>query len=77
MDQVQIGWPAVAGVAEGKARQDRKADAASRLRRCLVLAIQRRRQRLALSRLDRHQLDDIGLTSEQALEEARKPFWRR
>ena len=77
MDQVQTGWPAVAGVAEGKARRDGKADAASRLRRCLVLAIQRRRQRLALSRLDRRLLDDIGLTPAQASEEARKPFWHR
>jgi uncharacterized protein YjiS (DUF1127 family) len=36
----------------------------------------RRRQRLDLSRLDRHLLDDIGLTAERAMTEARKPFWR-
>lgn len=37
---------------------------------------QRRRQRLDLSRLDRRLLDDIGLTAERAMIEARKPFWK-
>jgi uncharacterized protein YjiS (DUF1127 family) len=39
---------------------------------------ERRRQRLALRELadDKHFLDDLGLTREQALDEAAKPFWR-
>jgi uncharacterized protein YjiS (DUF1127 family) len=38
----------------------------------------RRRQRDALADLaeDKHLLADIGLTREQALREAGKPFWR-
>jgi uncharacterized protein YjiS (DUF1127 family) len=38
----------------------------------------RRRQRNALANLaeDKHLLADIGLTREQALREAGKPFWR-
>jgi uncharacterized protein YjiS (DUF1127 family) len=39
---------------------------------------ERRRQRDALRELagDRHLLDDLGITREQALDEAAKPFWR-
>lgn len=39
---------------------------------------ERRRQRAALRDLaeDTHLLDDLGLTREQALREAAKPFWR-
>jgi len=39
---------------------------------------ERRRQRIALRELadDRHFLNDLGLTREQALAEAAKPFWR-
>ena len=39
---------------------------------------ERRRQREALRKLadDKHLLDDLGLTREQALDEAAKPFWR-
>jgi len=38
----------------------------------------RQRQRLALRDLadDPHLLNDLGLTRQQALEEADKPFWR-
>ena len=36
----------------------------------------RRRQRQALLVLEDHLLDDIGLTREQAEQEARKPFWK-
>jgi uncharacterized protein YjiS (DUF1127 family) len=36
----------------------------------------RRRQRQALLELDDHLLDDIGLTREQAEQEARKPLWK-
>ena len=40
--------------------------------------LERRRQRAALRDLaeDTHLLDDLGLTREQALREAAKPFWR-
>jgi uncharacterized protein YjiS (DUF1127 family) len=39
---------------------------------------ERRRQRIALRELadDKHFLGDLGLTREQALTEAGKPFWR-
>jgi uncharacterized protein YjiS (DUF1127 family) len=39
---------------------------------------ERRRQRTALRELadDKHFLSDLGLTREQALHEANKPFWR-
>jgi uncharacterized protein YjiS (DUF1127 family) len=38
----------------------------------------RQRQRATLRELadDPHMLDDLGLTRQQALEEADKPFWR-
>jgi uncharacterized protein YjiS (DUF1127 family) len=38
----------------------------------------RQRQRQALRELadDQHRLNDLGLTRQQALEEADKPFWR-
>ena len=37
---------------------------------------QRSKQRSALESLDRRLLNDIGLSREQAVEEASKPFWR-
>ena len=39
---------------------------------------ERRRQRIALWELadDKRFLDDLGITREQALNEAAKPFWR-
>ena len=39
---------------------------------------ERQRQRAALRELadDPHRLNDLGLTRQQALEEAGKPFWR-
>ena len=36
----------------------------------------RRRQRQALLQLEDHQLSDIGLSREQAEQEAHKPFWK-
>ena len=36
----------------------------------------RQRQRRALVELDDRQLRDIGKTREEALQEARKPFWK-
>jgi uncharacterized protein YjiS (DUF1127 family) len=36
----------------------------------------RRRQRQALLALEGHLLADIGVTREQAEQEARKPFWK-
>jgi uncharacterized protein YjiS (DUF1127 family) len=38
--------------------------------------IQRSRQRKQLVRLDKHLLDDIGLTEEQVKNEISKPFWK-
>lgn len=38
--------------------------------------MKRSRQRRALADLEDHHLKDIGKTHEQALAEARKPFWR-
>lgn len=37
--------------------------------------LQKRRSRRALLRLEDHHLDDIGITRQQALEEARKGFF--
>jgi uncharacterized protein YjiS (DUF1127 family) len=42
-----------------------------RIRRLLS----KRRERLALARLDDHLLRDIGLSRAEALKEAAKPFW--
>ena len=41
----------------------------------LVTWYQRHRQRHQLHQLEDHLLADIGLSREQALAEARKPFW--
>jgi uncharacterized protein YjiS (DUF1127 family) len=40
-------------------------------------ALELRRQRRTLRELDDRQLDDIGITREQALREANKLFWPR
>jgi len=36
---------------------------------------ERKRQRVALASLDARLLDDVGITGEQAQQEAEKPFW--
>ena len=41
----------------------------------LVSWAERRRSRIALSRLDDHMLDDIGVSRAQAQKEAQRPFW--
>lgn len=41
----------------------------------VLSALAVRRQRRQLARLDDATLTDIGLTRQQALEEARRPFW--
>lgn len=33
-------------------------------------------QRLQLQQLDQHQLEDIGITQAEAMQEAAKPFWK-
>ncbi|MCW9053355.1 MAG: DUF1127 domain-containing protein [Motiliproteus sp.] len=38
--------------------------------------LQRGKQRRALAKLEPHLLEDIGITQEQAQEEADKPFWK-
>ncbi|MDZ4736443.1 MAG: DUF1127 domain-containing protein [Rhodospirillaceae bacterium] len=44
--------------------------------RALVAALERRRQRRALARLDRRLLDDIGLSADDVRAECDRPFWR-
>jgi uncharacterized protein YjiS (DUF1127 family) len=39
--------------------------------------IARSRQRRALAELDDHLLADIGVSAEQAVREATKPFWQK
>ncbi len=36
----------------------------------------RRAQRQALAQLDQHQLNDLGITRQEALTEAKLPFWK-
>ncbi|MBP1882081.1 DUF1127 domain-containing protein [Sinorhizobium mexicanum] len=43
-------------------------------RYCALAAM--RRSRLALDELSKYQLDDIGVTEEEARREAAVPFWR-
>ncbi|MCK5812771.1 MAG: DUF1127 domain-containing protein [Cocleimonas sp.] len=38
--------------------------------------VQRSRQRKQLARLDKHLLEDIGLTEEMVAKEIEKPFWK-
>lgn len=51
----------------------------SRVALAIAMAVvtweQRRQTRVAISHLDGHLLRDIGLTPDQAVHEARKPFW--
>lgn len=44
-------------------------------RASLLDALEMYRQRRALARLDDHALQDIGITREDALAEAKRPFW--
>ena len=46
------------------------------LRTLLLVWLQRARQRQQLAELSDRQLEDIGISRAQAIEEARKPFWR-
>jgi uncharacterized protein YjiS (DUF1127 family) len=51
----------------------------SLLRRCgrtLLKWIEHSRQRQALAVLERHLLDDIGVTPDEARREAERPFWQ-
>lgn len=47
-----------------------------RLAEFVAVAHERRRQRLALGRLDDRMLRDIGLTSADVEGEVSKPFWK-
>ncbi|WP_459853045.1 DUF1127 domain-containing protein [Dongia sp. agr-C8] len=47
-----------------------------RLAETVAVGIERRRQRLALARLDDRMLRDIGLTSADVEGEVSKPFWK-
>jgi uncharacterized protein YjiS (DUF1127 family) len=44
--------------------------------RTLLRWIERSRQRQVLAALERHRLDDIGVTPEAARREAEKAFWQ-
>ena len=41
----------------------------------LATVIQTRRERVALSHLDEHMLNDLGLTRDQAQREVNRPIW--
>jgi uncharacterized protein YjiS (DUF1127 family) len=47
-----------------------------RLAETIAVGLERRRQRLALARLDDRMLRDIGLTSADVEGEVTKPFWK-
>ncbi len=47
-----------------------------RLAETIAVGLERRRQRLALARLDDRMLRDIGLTSADVEGELTKPFWK-
>ncbi len=47
-----------------------------RLAETIAVGIERRRQRLALARLDDRMLRDIGLTGADVEGELSKPFWK-
>jgi uncharacterized protein YjiS (DUF1127 family) len=47
-----------------------------RLAETVAVGLERRRQRLALGRLDDRMLRDIGLTSADVEGEVSKPFWK-
>ena len=53
------------------------ADMRSTVGRCLARSRQRRTLRDIAERNDFHLLKDIGVSQEEALREADKPFWRR
>jgi uncharacterized protein YjiS (DUF1127 family) len=47
-----------------------------RLAETIAVGLERRRQRVALARLDDRMLRDIGLTSADVEGELTKPFWK-
>jgi uncharacterized protein YjiS (DUF1127 family) len=53
-----------------------RASLVQRVLRAIVASIERRRDRVLLSRLDDHLLRDIGLLPEEAKAECAKPIWR-
>ena len=57
---------------EVRGATERKANVGS----VLKCWLRKYRSRQLLATLDRHQLKDIGITREEALQEMRKPFWR-
>ena len=44
--------------------------------RTIVTAFRVMRERAALARMDDHELADVGLTREDVLREAARPFWQ-
>ena len=47
-----------------------------RLLQQLLIYKHRRKSRKALLKLDDHMLNDIGISKDQARQEAQKPFWK-
>lgn len=68
MQTLRIAWPELAGPS--------LPDLLRQLVRLASRARQLHRQRRALANLDARLLRDIGLSLEQARQEAGKPFWR-
>lgn len=56
--------------------QDRTISGIASAMRLLTFYRERNASRQALREMEDHLLRDIGLTREQAMIEARKPFWR-
>ena len=76
MNDITVG---IGSVGHGDRQQTWSGRVRRLLRRgrdALAAACMRRRQRLALARLDARLLRDIGISREQARAEAEKPFWR-
>ncbi len=62
--------------AAGFAARPAQPGALRRSGRTVLRWIERSRQRQALAVLERHLLEDIGVTPEDARREAEKPFWQ-
>ena len=76
MNRIQLGNPAIGGAGLWLQLLQTWRNGLDRLSAGIHAAIDRYRQRQALARLDQRLLRDIGISAEQAREEARKPPWR-
>ena len=76
MNRIQLGNPAIGGAGLWLQLVQTGRSGLDTLSAEIHAAIDRHRQRQALARLDQRLLRDIGISAEQAREEARKPPWR-